>query len=237
MPVSRRSILPLGAACALGAAALLWRTAPGQAEEAMRLLPAPAIDATQGDALQTTMFAGGCFWGIQGIFQHVKGVTKAVSGYAGGIVANPDYDQVGTGRTGHAEAVLVSYDPKQVSYGTLLRIFFSVGLDPTQVNRQGPDIGTQYRSALFVADAEQERVARAYIAQLDTARTYRKPIATQVTTGQKFWPAEDYHQDYLELNPNQPYIAINDIPKVQGLQRLFPDHWRPRPVLVRTAGG
>lgn len=234
MPVSRRHLLSLGATGSV--AALLWRGAPGQAEEAMRLLPVPVADA-RADGPQTTMFAGGCFWGIQGVFQHVRGVTQAVSGYAGGIVDNPDYDSVGTGRTGHAEVVRVTYDPKEVSYGTLLRIFFSVGLDPTQVNRQGPDIGTQYRSALFVADATQEGVARAYIAQLDAARTYRKPIATQVAAGQKFWPAEDYHQDYLALHPNQPYIAIHDIPKVQALERLFPENWRARAVLVRAAGG
>jgi peptide-methionine (S)-S-oxide reductase len=235
MKIVRRSVLAIGAS-GLAAMALLRGTGASRAEEAPRLLPPPAADAA-ADGLQTTIFAGGCFWGVQGVFQHVKGVTRAVSGYAGGQVANPEYEQVGTGRTGHAESVEVTFDPKQVTYGTLLRIFFSVALDPTQVNRQGPDIGTQYRSALFVADAGQERVARAYIAQLDAAHLYRRPIATQIAAGQRFWPAEDYHQDYLELNPFQPYIAINDIPKVQALERLFPEQWRSRPVLVRAASG
>jgi peptide-methionine (S)-S-oxide reductase len=231
MLISRRSLLPLAAA------ALLWQADPGRAEEAMQRLPAPAVDAASGDGLQTTVFAGGCFWGVQGVFQHIKGVTRAVSGYAGGSVARPGYEQVSSGRTGHAESVKVTFDPKRVSYGTLLRIFFSVALDPTQVNRQGPDVGTQYRSALFVASAEQERVASAYIAQLEAAHIYGQKIATQIGHGQTFWPAEDYHQDYLERHPTQPYIAINDIPKVQGLQRLFPENWAQRPALVRAVPG
>jgi peptide-methionine (S)-S-oxide reductase len=204
-----------------------------RADEETHVVPPPAVDvAASGSALQTTVFAGGCFWGIQGVFQHVIGVTEAVSGYAGGTVADPDYEQVSAGDTGHAESVRVTFDPAQVSYGQLLQIFFSVALDPTQVNRQGPDWGTQYRSDLFVADTEQERVARAYIAQLDAAHVYNRPIATRVDSGQKFWPAEAYHQDYLELHPDQPYIFINDIPKVHALQRLFPRNWRAKPVTV-----
>jgi peptide-methionine (S)-S-oxide reductase len=228
-----RSVLLAGFACALAAGPLLWEANTGRAEEAVRVVPPPLTDeASLGDGLQTTVFAGGCFWGVQGVFQHVKGVTKAVSGYAGGTVANPDYEQVSAGRTGHAESVQVTFDPRQVSYGTLLQIFFSVALDPTQVDRQGPDWGTQYRSALFVADAEQERVARTYIAQLDATRTYSRPIVTKVQIGQIFYPAEDYHQDYFELHPDQPYIAINDNPKVQGLKRLFPTYWQAHPITV-----
>ncbi len=206
---------------------------PAIAGEAMRVVPAPAQDvAASGPGVQTTVFAGGCFWGIQGVFQHVKGVTQAVSGYAGGTVANPDYEQVSSGDTGHAESVRVTFDPSQVSYGQLLQIFFSVALDPTEVNLQGPDWGTQYRSDLFVANAEQERVARAYIAQLNAAHIYGAPIATRVDAGQAFYPAEAYHQNYLELHPDQPYIFINDLPKVRALQRLFPQYWRGKPVIV-----
>jgi peptide-methionine (S)-S-oxide reductase len=178
------------------------------------------------------VFAGGCFWGIQGVFQHIKGVTSAVSGYAGGTVANPSYEQVSSGNTGHAEAVQVIYDPAQVSFGTLLQIFFSVALDPTEVDHQGPDWGTQYRSDLFVSNAGQETVARAYLAQLGEAHVFAKPIATHVNAAVPFYRAEGYHQDYLTLHPNQPYIAANDIPKVQSLQQLFPAFWRDQPVLV-----
>lgn len=190
-------------------------------------LPAPALDLRPTrPGLQTAVFAGGCFWGIQGVFQHVAGVTEAVSGYAGGTVANPSYEQVSTGRTGHAEAVRVTYDPALVSYGQLLRIFFTVALDPTEVNRQGPDTGTQYRSDLFAETPEQAEVARAYIAQLDAAHVFRRPIATRVDPAAPFFPAEAYHQDYLALHPNQPYIAMHDLPKVQALQAAFPEHWR-----------
>jgi peptide-methionine (S)-S-oxide reductase len=196
------------------------------AKEAMRVVPAPAQDvAIGGPGLQTTVFAGGCFWGIQGVFQHVKGVTQAISGYAGGTVANPDYEQVSSGETGHAESVRVTFDPSQISYGQLLQIFFSVALDPTEVNRQGPDWGTQYRSDLFVANAEQERVARVYIAQLDVAHVYSRPIATRVDAGQTFYPAEAYHQDYLERHPDQPYIAhrteASDFPQCTAAGACF----------------
>jgi peptide-methionine (S)-S-oxide reductase len=215
------------------AAAVAFAVAPAAAREVMRVVPAPAQDvAAGGPGLQTTVFAGGCFWGIQGVFQHVKGVTQAVSGYAGGTVTNPSYEQVSSGDTGHAESVRVTFDPSQVSYGQLLQIFFSVALDPTQVNLQGPDWGTQYRSDLFVANADQERVAHAYIAQLDAAHVYNAPIATRVDAGQPFYPAEAYHQDYLELHPDQPYIFINDLPKVHALQRLFPQYWRAKPMTV-----
>lgn len=204
-----------------------------RADEAARVLPPPTVDVTpSGSELQTAVFAGGCFWGVQGVFQHVKGVTRAVSGYAGGNVADPSYEQVSSGTTGHAEAVRVTFDPARVSYGTLLRIFFSVALDPTQVNRQGPDRGTQYRSELFVGSPEQARVARAYVAQLDTAHVFSGPIATRIDPAGPFYQAEAYHQDYLTLHPSNPYIAINDIPKVHSLQRLFPENWQATPVTV-----
>lgn len=216
------------------AAALVLALPLAQAKAAdSEPLPPPAVDVAPGAAgLQTAIFAGGCFWGIQGVFEHVKGVTRAVSGYAGGTISNPSYETVSTGRTGHAESVRVTFDPAQVSYGTLLRIFFSVALDPTQKDRQGPDWGTQYRSELFVNDSEQARVAKAYIAQLDAAHVYSKPIATRIDPAGTFFPAEDYHQDYLELHPHQFYIAMNDIPKVKALQAQFPDYWQPEPVKV-----
>ncbi len=180
------------------------------------------------------MFAGGCFWGIQAVFQHVDGVTATLAGYSGGHLANPSYEQVSDGDTGHAESVRVTFDPARVSYATLLRVFFSVALDPTQVNAQGPDSGTQYRSELFVANPGQERTARAYVAQLDAAHAFARPIATRIDPLGAFYPAEGYHQDYLTLHPDQPYIAINDVPKVEALQHLFPQVWRPNPVTVGT---
>jgi peptide-methionine (S)-S-oxide reductase len=222
----------------VAAVAVLLPVAPTSAETA-QVLPAPALDEARGKtAPETAVFAGGCFWGVQGVFEHVKGVTRAVSGYAGGHVANPGYELVSSGSTGHAESVSVTFDPAQISYGTLLQIFFSVALDPTQVDRQGPDQGTQYRSELFVSSPEQERVAQAYVAQLEAAHSFPRPIATRIDTSGPFYPAEAYHQDYLEQHPDAPYIAINDMPKVHNLQRLFPSHWRGEPVLVgRTAAG
>ncbi len=230
----RPSILCLGAVLA-GVAALPFalRQAPARAESAARALPPPAMDmARSGAGLQTAVFAGGCFWGVQGVFQHVKGVAQAVSGYAGGSGPGPGYEAVSQGTTGHAESVLVTYDPAVVSYGQLLQIFFSVALDPTEVNRQGPDRGTQYRSELFVNGPEQERVARAYVAQLEAAHAYGRPIATRVDPAGPFYPAEAYHQDYLERHPTNPYIAINDMPKVRSLEQLFPQSWQAAPVTV-----
>jgi len=200
------------------------------------VLPVPAMDVPPAPTPQTAIFAGGCFWGIQGVFEHIKGVTRAVSGYAGGTVPNPSYEAVSSGSTGHAESVRVTFDPAQVSYGTLLRIFFSVALDPTEVNRQGPDWGTQYRSVLFTNGAEQDRVARAYVAQLDAAHVFPRPIATQIVPDTGFAPAEGYHQDYLELHPYAPYIAINDMPKVRALEASFPQNWQAKPVLVGKQG-
>ena len=178
------------------------------------------------------MLAGGCFWGVQGVFQHVKGVTGAVSGYAGGDKSQAQYETVSSGRTGHAESVRVTFDPRQISYGRILQIYFSVAHDPTELNRQGPDTGTQYRSAIFPTDAEQARVAKAYIAQLEQAHAFNAPIVTKIEPDRTFYPAEAYHQDFLALNPTYPYIVYNDLPKVANLKRLYPEVYRSDPVLV-----
>ena len=200
-----------------------------------RVLPAPAVDEPAASTPQVAVFAGGCFWGVQGVFQHVKGVTSAVSGYAGGAKNTADYESVGSGRTGHAESVRVTYDPRQVSYGRLLQVYFSVAHDPTELNRQGPDTGTQYRSTIFPGNEGQTRVARAYIAQLNAASVFGRRIATTIETEQPFFAAEDYHQDYLTLNPRAPYIVINDLPKIGELKRLFPELYRNEPVLVSSS--
>jgi peptide-methionine (S)-S-oxide reductase len=228
-PLLNRTIAAIAALCAPLA----------YAGDEARVVPPYAEAATQAAApaatTETAVFAGGCFWGVQGVFQHVKGVANAVSGYAGGDKRTAVYEIVGSGLTGHAESVAVTYDPRQVSYAKLLQIHFSVAHDPTQLNRQGPDSGTQYRSAVFPLSDEQARVARAYIAQLDKAKVFGRPIATKVEPGRAFYPAEDYHQDYLVRHPSQPYIAINDLPKVADLKRLFPDAWRAEPALVADA--
>lgn len=187
-------------------------------------LPDPVVDApkTPDKRAATAVFAGGCFWGVEAVFKHVKGVTSAVSGYAGGSAKTAHYEIVGSGLTGHAESVQVSYDPSQISYGQLLRVFFSVAHDPTQLNRQGPDAGTQYRSAIFYADPEQKRIADAYIEQLSSAKVYGRPIVTQLAPLNAFYPAEDYHQDYLAKHPENMYIVINDLPKLNHLRQEFP---------------
>jgi peptide-methionine (S)-S-oxide reductase len=216
---------------ALFAAAALSRTA--SSAEKPRVIPAPASDSAPATAkTEVAVLAGGCFWGVQGVYQHVKGVTNAVSGYAGGEKDTAEYERVGSGRTGHAESVQITFDPRVVSYGRLLQIFFSVAHDPTQLNRQGPDTGTQYRSAIFPTTPEQARVAQAYIAQLDQAHAFDAPIVTRIEPGRSFYPAEDYHQDFLVQNPTYPYIVVNDLPKVESLKRLFPDAYRSTPVLV-----
>ena len=186
---------------------------------------APSFDArVMGGATEdTAVFAGGCFWGVEAVYDHVKGVKRAISGYAGGDVASPSYEQVSTGDTGHAESVEVIYDPSQVTYGKLLQIFFSVAHDPTQLNRQGPDRGTQYRSAIFYRNAQQQQVAESYIKQLSAAKTFSRPIVTRVAALRGFFPAEEYHQNYLAQHPNQPYIVINDQPKIAALKAQFPD--------------
>ena len=199
-------------------------------------VPAPEIDEPGAVGSETAVLAGGCFWGVQGVFQHVKGVTEAESGYTGGDPATAHYETVGTGRTGHVESVRITYDPSQVTYGQLLRIFFSVVQDPTQLNRQGPDVGTQYRSAIFAKDPTQTRIAESYVAQLNRDAIFPGPIVTSVSPKAEFFPAEDYHQDFLNSNPTHSYIAINDMPKVDDLKRLFPESYREQPVLVLADG-
>jgi peptide-methionine (S)-S-oxide reductase len=206
-----------------------------RAADAVTVIPAPAADLPTSAAPQTAVFAGGCFWGVQGVFQHTKGVLNAVSGYAGGAKETANYPASGTGRTGHAESVRVTFDPRVVSYGKLLQIYFSVAHDPTELNRQGPDTGTQYRSTIFAQDEAQKQIAERYIAQLGAAKAYKKPIVTTIETGKTFYPAEDYHQDYLTLHPNQPYIVFNDLPKIEALKKHFADSYRDKPALVRDA--
>jgi peptide-methionine (S)-S-oxide reductase len=211
------------AVLALGAT-LTWNRAHAAAEAGP--LPNPAVDAARSGGEQTAVFSGGCFWGVQAVFQHVKGVKTATSGYAGGPAAAAQYELVSTGETGHAESVQVVYDPSQVSYGQLLKVFFSVAHDPTQLNRQGPDSGSQYRSAIFFASEEQKRVAEAYIAQLEQAKVFSRPIVTKVSALKGFYPAEGYHQNYATLHPEDPYIAFNDAPKVEHLKVLLPELYR-----------
>jgi peptide-methionine (S)-S-oxide reductase len=230
-PFSRLSLC--AAACVLAITALAL--APSRAAEDAVVIPAPAADLLASDGIQTVVVAGGCFWGVQGVFQHTAGVVNAVSGYAGGSKSTADYNVVSTGTTGHAESVQIKYDPKKISYGKILQIFFSVAHDPTQLNRQGPDSGTQYRSAIFTTSDEQKKVTDAYIAQLDAAKVYRKPIVTKVGPLEGFYPAEAYHQDYLTLHPNQPYIAYNDIPKVDNLKKIFAENYIEKPTLVSSA--
>ena len=211
---STRSGIALGFAGLLGVASAALGSTP---------LPAPSLDpAPAAKGATQAVFAGGCFWGVEAVYRHVAGVSKAVSGYAGGTTKNPTYAWVSMGVTGHAESVQVTYDPSRVSYGQLLRVFFSVAHDPTELNRQGPDVGTQYRSAIFYANDEQKRVAEAYIAQLGAAKTFSGPIVTQVAPLKAFYPAEDYHQNYLALHPTEPYIVYNDLPKLEALKAQFP---------------
>jgi peptide-methionine (S)-S-oxide reductase len=223
-------------AAAIGALAIAaFVSVPTRAAEEAVVIPAPAADMTSApDGLQTAVVAGGCFWGVQGVFQHTAGVVNAVSGYAGGSQMTATYDQVSSGTTGHAESVQIKFDPKKISYGKILQIFFSVAHDPTQLNRQGPDHGTQYRSAIFTTSDEQKKVADAYIAQLNAAKVYGGPIVTKVNTLQGFFPAEAYHQDYLTLHPNQPYIAYNDLPKIENLKKLFAANYIEKPTLVKN---
>jgi peptide-methionine (S)-S-oxide reductase len=202
------------------------------AEEAVVIAP-PALDNPKaaGD-LRTAVLAGGCFWGLHGVYQHMKGVRKVVSGYSGGSKANAHYELVGTGTTGHAESVEITYDPGEVSYGELLQVFFSVAHDPTQLNRQGPDRGTQYRSAIFYGDDTEKQIAEAYIKQLDAAHSFPDAIVTKVNPLNKFYPAEEYHQDFLLRNPRYPYIVYNDLPKVANLKRVFPQMYNEEPVRI-----
>jgi peptide-methionine (S)-S-oxide reductase len=213
--------------------AVAFLASPSLGAERAVSLPPPAYDpAPDGAGEQRLVVAGGCFWGVQGVFQHVKGVSRAVSGYAGGAKETAHYDRVSGGDTGHAEAVEIAYDPKTVSLGKLLQVYFSVAHDPTQLNRQGPDAGTQYRSAIFVSGPEQEKVAREYIAQLSAAKLFGAPIATTLEPLTHFYPAEAYHQDYLIHNPRAPYIVYNDLPKIENLKRLLPALYRDAPALT-----
>jgi peptide-methionine (S)-S-oxide reductase len=214
-------------------------TALRSTAEVARALPAPALDEQfapgAGPASEVAVLAGGCFWGVQGVFQHVDGVTNAVSGYAGGERRTANYEIVSSGGTGHAESVQVTFDPRKISYGRILQIYFSVVHDPTQLNRQGPDVGTQYRSAIFPGTPEQMKIAKAYIAQLNQARVFPAAIVTKIEPDRPFYPAEDYHQDFLTKHPGHPYIVFNDLPKIDDLKRLFPDMYRTEPVLVAAA--
>jgi peptide-methionine (S)-S-oxide reductase len=227
--ISRR--LFAGAASLGVAVALVFGTAGVAAENAVRA-PAPIVSVPNSASSETAIFAGGCFWGVQGVFQHVKGVKSALSGFTGGASGTAHYDRVSDGDTGHAESVRVVFDPRVVSYADLLRIYFSVITDPTQLNAQGPDTGTQYRSALFPTSEAQRKVAAAYLDQLRRADLWKKPIVTRIERAQPFYPAEGYHQDYLTLHPDSGYIRYNDLPKVTALKQLYPQLWREKPVLV-----
>jgi peptide-methionine (S)-S-oxide reductase len=241
MPIkqSRITLAPLWwsavAVLFLGLASTFWQMT-GRAEEA-QMIPRAELDSSQpGDSSpQTIVLAGGCFWGVQLVFQHLNGVTRAVSGYAGGSKETATYEVVGSGRTGHAESVEVSFDPRRISLGRILQVYFSVAHDPTQLNRQGPDFGPQYRSAIFYKDETQKKIAQAYIAQLDKSGVFGHPIVTQVNALAGFYPAEPYHQDYATLHPSSPYIAFNDLPKAENFKRLFGDLYRDQPVLVAAA--
>ena len=216
-----RSLAALAAAALLASAC----TSPALAESVVAA-PAAKVAANEGKGLKTAIFAGGCFWGIEAVFSHVKGVTSAVSGYHGGAAGTAHYDQVSDGNTGHAESVKVTYDPAVVRYDQLLQVFFAVGADPTQLNRQGPDSGTQYRTALVPMNAEQTRVAAAYLAQLKTSGLWKKPLVARIERAQAFYPAEGYHQDFMSKNPDHGYIRMWDAPKVAGLKRLFPGEYK-----------
>ena len=224
----------LPVAILIGVAGVLW-SAQGPAAASAIPLPDPVVDQQlASDEPQVAVLAGGCFWGVQAVFQHTNGVQLALSGYSGGMKTSPSYEEVTTGRTGHAELVQIEYNPREISYGQILKIFFSVVHDPTQLNRQGPDVGTHYRSAIFYANDEQKKVAEAYIAQLGQAGIFKSPIVTKVGPLTAFYPAEAYHQDYAIKHPTQPYIAIHDLPKVDNLKRLFPNMYRTNPVTVAS---
>jgi len=231
MTFVKRSLLPT----LLAVLGVAWQLTSGAAEVTANLPPPSLDNPKQAGPLQTAVLSGGCFWGVQGVFEHVKGVQKVVSGYAGGDRSTARYQDVGTGTTGHAESVQVTFDPAKVSYGELLQVFFSVAHDPTQANGQGPDIGSQYRSMISYSDDTQKNIASAYIAQLGKTGVFSRPIVTKVAHLKGFYPAEGYHQDFLALNPSNPYIVYNDLPKIANLKRLFPDYYNDRPVLLAQA--
>jgi peptide-methionine (S)-S-oxide reductase len=235
--VSWRTFSPMRIAGLLGAVAVgaLLLRAPLFGAEAPVIIAAPKIDNPKSAGpLQTAVLSGGCFWGVQGVYQHVRGVKNVLAGYAGGERATAQYETVSSGTTGHAESVKITFDPAMISYGQILQIAFSVVHDPTQLNRQGPDSGTQYRSAIFYADDTQKRIAEAYISQLDQVHAFPRPIVTKVDALKGFYPAEDYHQDYLIHNPTQPYIAFNDLPKIENFRRTFPELYSGQPVLAHN---
>jgi peptide-methionine (S)-S-oxide reductase len=213
---------------------LYWSSSSAALAEKAVVIAAPALDNPRtAGPLQTAVLAGGCFWGVQAVFQHVQGVRKVLSGYAGGSKANAEYEIVSTGKTGHAESVQISFDPKEVSYGQILQVYFSVAHDPTQLNRQNPDVGPQYRSNIFFTDEMQKKIAEAYIAQLNKAKVFDGPIVTRVDALKEFYPAEEYHQDFLIRNPQNPYIQRYDQPKLQNLKTVFPASYRSQPVSAR----
>jgi peptide-methionine (S)-S-oxide reductase len=217
------------------ALATLGVSCGANADAVNKAIPAPVIDTPAAEATgpQVAVLAGGCFWGLQGMFEHVKGVTRVVAGYSGGDKATAHYELVGTERTGHAESVQITFDPKQISYGQLLRLFFSVAHDPTELDRQGPDRGPSYRSEIFFASPSQERVARAYVQQLTKEKVFTSPIVTKIEPLKGFYAAEDYHQDYLIHNPHQPYIVYNDLPKIEALKQVYPQIYRAAPVALK----
>jgi peptide-methionine (S)-S-oxide reductase len=234
--VSAKKVLNgiLASVLVLSAVSWIARAAPGA--EAAVAVPAPALDnPKQPGALQTAVVAGGCFWGVQGVFEHVHGVRKVLAGYSGGAGLTAHYQDVGTGMTGHAESVQITFDPAEVSYGQLLQVYFSVAHDPTQLNRQGPDSGSQYRSSIFYADDTQRHIAESYIAQLSQAKAFARPIVTRVDVLKGFYAAEGYHQDFLIKNPDYPYIVFNDLPKIKNLKAQFPQLYQDAPVMVADA--
>ena len=231
----RDSIAKLAAIVALAVGAMVTQRMANSAEPATRIPPPTQDETVAANHSETAVFAGGCFWGVQGVFEHVRGVKQVASGYTGGAAGTAQYETVSEGDTGHAESVQITYDPTQITYGRLLQIFFSVAHNPTELNYQGPDHGTQYRSAVFPVNAEQRSVAQAYIAQLDKAHVFSAPVVTHVETFKGFYPAEAYHQNFLALHPDYPYIEINDLPKITDLKRMFPDLYRGDPVLLKTA--
>ena len=215
-------------------AALVGAPLPATAAEPAVVIPAPALDdARAAGPLQTAVLAGGCFWGVQGVYEHVRGVKQVLSGYSGGSKATAEYEVVSRGRTGHAESVQIRFDPKEISYGEILRIYFSVVHDPTQLDQQGPDSGPQYRSNIFYASSAQRKIAQAYIVQLDQAKVFERPIVTRLDPLKAFYPAEEYHQDFLQHNPNHPYIVINDLPKIDNLRKIFPTYFREPPISAK----
>ncbi|MGB9647583.1 MAG: peptide-methionine (S)-S-oxide reductase MsrA [Stellaceae bacterium] len=236
LPCAARPFSPtIIAALFTALGATVW-LGTGFAADVARTVPAPVVDEPASSAVsEVAVLAGGCFWGVQGVFQHVDGVTGAVSGYAGGAKDTADYHKVSTGSTGHAESVQITFDPRRISYGQILQIYFSVAHDPTELDRQGPDIGTQYRSAIFPTSPQQAEIAAAYIVQLNEAHAFAMPVVTRIEPGKTFYPGEAYHQNYLTLHPMQPYIALNDLPKIDALKRLFPSRYSDTPVLVTDA--